>query len=50
MYLVRAAEGTYESGGWFDAGWWAGLFLIAIAAWQPPPRAPRPRRGASRCG
>ena len=25
MYLVRVAEGTYESGGWFDAGWWAGL-------------------------
>ena len=38
MYLVRVAEGTYESGGWFDAGWWAGLLLIAIAAWQPPPR------------
>jgi diguanylate cyclase (GGDEF)-like protein len=37
MYLVRAAEGTYESGGWFDAGWWAGLFLIALAAWQPVP-------------
>lgn len=43
MYLVRAAEGTYESGGWFDAGWWAGLLLIALAAWQPPP----PRR--TRC-
>ena len=28
--------GTYVSGGWFDAGWWAGLFLIAVAAWQPP--------------
>ena len=24
VYLVRVAEGTYESGGWFDAGWWAG--------------------------
>ena len=44
MYLVRVAEGTYEAGGWFDAGWWAGLLLIALAAWQPPPRAPRPRR------
>jgi two-component system cell cycle response regulator len=37
LYLVRTAEGIYESGGWFDAGWWAGLLLIAAAAWQPPP-------------
>jgi diguanylate cyclase (GGDEF)-like protein len=37
LYLVRAAEGTYESGGWFDAGWWGGLFVIALAAWQPVP-------------
>ena len=38
VYLVKVAEGTYVSGGWFDVGWWAGLFLIALAAWQPPPR------------
>ena len=25
MYLVRTAQGTYEAGGWFDVGWWAGL-------------------------
>jgi diguanylate cyclase (GGDEF)-like protein len=37
MYLVRTAEGTYESGGWFDCGWWGGLYLIALAAWQRPP-------------
>jgi two-component system cell cycle response regulator len=37
MYLVRTAEGTYEAGGWFDAGWWIGLFLIAVAAWSQPP-------------
>ncbi len=37
MYLVRTAAGVYESGGWFDAGWWGGLFLIAVAAWQPTP-------------
>jgi diguanylate cyclase (GGDEF)-like protein len=37
MYLVRTAEGTYEAGGWFDAGWWSGLLLIALAAWQRPP-------------
>ena len=37
LYLVRTAQGVYESGGWFDAGWWAGLALIATAAWQPAP-------------
>ena len=40
MYLVETAEGTYESGGWFDAGWWVGLLLIALAAWQRAARAP----------
>ena len=25
VYLVRVAEGTYDAGGWFDVGWWAGL-------------------------
>jgi two-component system cell cycle response regulator len=35
LYLVRTAQGIYESGGWFDAGWWAGMVLIATAAWQP---------------
>jgi two-component system, cell cycle response regulator len=43
LYLVRTAHGTYESGGWFDAGWWVGLLLIAAAAWQPvPERCARP--------
>jgi diguanylate cyclase (GGDEF)-like protein len=37
LYLVRTAEGVYEAGGWFDAGWWAGLTMIAAAAWQRPP-------------
>jgi two-component system, cell cycle response regulator len=37
LYLVHTAAGVYESGGWFDAGWWAGLTLIAAAAWQRPP-------------
>ena len=45
MYLVRTAAGTYEAGGWFDAGWWGGLVLIAIAAWQPAPA--RRLRGAA---
>jgi diguanylate cyclase (GGDEF)-like protein len=43
MYLVRTAKGVYESGGWFDAGWWAGLALIATAAWhRAPTRERRP--------
>jgi diguanylate cyclase (GGDEF)-like protein len=37
LYLVRTAQGVYEAGGWFDAGWWAGLTMIAAAAWQRPP-------------
>ena len=32
MYLVKTAEGTYESGGWFDCGWWGGLLLITMAS------------------
>jgi two-component system cell cycle response regulator len=43
MYLVKTAEGTYESGGWFDAGWWGGLVAIASAAWQTPPQRRRVR-------
>jgi two-component system, cell cycle response regulator len=35
LYLVGNANGTYEPGAWFDIGWWLGLFLIGIAAWQP---------------
>ena len=42
LYLVHTAQGTYESGGWFDAGWWAGLTLIAVAAWQPRPSTATP--------
>jgi diguanylate cyclase (GGDEF)-like protein len=34
LYTVKVANGTYESGGWFDAGWWSGLFLVAMAAHQ----------------
>ncbi len=37
MYLVRTAAGTYEAGGWFDAGWWGALLAIAYAAWRPAP-------------
>jgi two-component system cell cycle response regulator len=41
LYLVNTAEGVYESGGWFDAGWWVGLLLMAGAAWQEPPAVSR---------
>src|SRR3954467_13095331 len=47
MYLVRTAAGTYEAGGWFDVGWWCGLFLIALAAWQPIPERRLPFAGDS---
>ena len=35
--LVETALGTYTPGGVFDVGWWLGLVLIALAAWQPTP-------------
>jgi diguanylate cyclase (GGDEF)-like protein len=40
LYLVETALGTYTPGGVFDIGWWLGLVLIALAAWQrvPPDR------------
>ncbi len=41
LYLVQTSQGVYVSGGWFDAGWWLGLTLIAAAAWQPAPAVPR---------
>jgi diguanylate cyclase (GGDEF)-like protein len=43
LYLVKTAEGSFVSGGPIDTGWWAGLVLIAAAAWQrPPDRVRRP--------
>ncbi len=41
LYLVSTTAGVYEAGGWFDAGWWAGMALIAAAAWQDPPESNR---------
>jgi diguanylate cyclase (GGDEF)-like protein len=38
LYLVETALGTYTPGGVFDEGWWLGLTLIALAAWQPAGR------------
>ena len=34
-YLYTTAKGTYEEGALLDAGWLAGIVLIAVAAWQP---------------
>ena len=44
LYLVKTALGTYTPGGVFDIGWWLGLVLIAIAAWQPAGARDRSRR------
>ena len=35
LYLVGNTNGTYTPGSWFDVGWWLGLLLIGVAAWQP---------------
>jgi diguanylate cyclase (GGDEF)-like protein len=47
LYLVKTAEGTYEAGGVIDLGWWVGLLLIALAAWQKPPARERRPSGES---
>jgi two-component system cell cycle response regulator len=39
LYLVTNANGTYDSGSWFDAGWNAAYLLWAAAAWAPQRRA-----------
>ena len=49
LYLVETAEDTYTQGGFFDVGWWAGITLIALAAWQPTtPMPDRARRESAR--
>lgn len=49
LYLVLSAKGQWESGGAFDAGWWATAIFLGAAAWQPATRqavaAARPRSG-----
>ena len=47
LYLVGTAENTYTPGGPFDVGWWAGIVLIAAAAWQSPRQSPGADRTAS---
>jgi diguanylate cyclase (GGDEF)-like protein len=44
IYLIKAAEGTWASGGPYDPGWWAIAVCCASAAWmQPRGRAKRAR-------
>jgi two-component system cell cycle response regulator len=48
LYAVSAVAGTYTAGGTFDAGWWAGLLAIGVAAWQPGERRAVPQGDALR--
>ncbi len=50
LYLVLTAKGTWESGGAFDAGWWATAVVLGAAAWQPATRQAQAavRPGAAR--
>ena len=41
LYLVTNANGTYDSGSWFDAGWNLAYVLWAGAAWMPQRRTAR---------
>jgi two-component system cell cycle response regulator len=34
LYTVALANASIDPGGYFDAGWWAGLFAIGVAAHQ----------------
>jgi|SRR5450755_2763939 len=43
VYLVNAAQGTCQSGGPYDPGWWAIAVCFAAAAWMEP------RGPATRC-
>jgi two-component system, cell cycle response regulator len=36
VYLVQTAKDTYVEGTLVDAAWPASVFLVALAAWQPP--------------
>src|SRR5215208_5353227 len=47
LYLVKTVDGTFVSGGPIDTGWWAGLLMIAAAAWQRPPAWVRAPQGES---
>ncbi|HEY2438144.1 MAG TPA: diguanylate cyclase, partial [Solirubrobacteraceae bacterium] len=36
IYLIKAAQGTWQSGGPYDPGWWAISVCFATAAWTEP--------------
>ena len=48
LWMAQTAAGTYQPGGWFDIGWWLGMYLIALAAWQPASGRPRSEDGELR--
>jgi diguanylate cyclase (GGDEF)-like protein/putative nucleotidyltransferase with HDIG domain len=48
VYLIENSLGTYQNGGPFDMGWWFGLALVALAAWQPSRRCARQSAHAER--
>jgi two-component system, cell cycle response regulator len=48
IYLIKAAQGTWVSGGPYDPGWWAIAVSFAAAAWtRPGRRAARARQHAA---
>ncbi len=48
IYLIKAAQGTWVSGGPYDPGWWAISVSFAAAAWtRPGGRAARARQHAA---
>jgi diguanylate cyclase (GGDEF)-like protein len=38
VYLYQVAKSTYVDGSILDTAWLLSVFLLAAAAWQPPPR------------
>jgi diguanylate cyclase (GGDEF)-like protein len=38
VYLIQTASNSYVNGGFVDVGWPLGLTIIALGAWQRPPR------------
>ncbi len=42
IYLYRVATDVFVEGTWLDALWPGGMLLLAIAAWQTPPRVSPP--------
>jgi diguanylate cyclase (GGDEF)-like protein len=46
FYLYKVAQDTFVEGTWLDAIWPAGMVLIALAAWQAPPRSTTHRADA----